>query len=63
MAWRYGGVGATHKIWPESMQRFPRNWSLQTTDGRTTDACAMTVALLTKLGRAKNHNGISTESV
>ncbi len=25
MVWRYGGEGATHKIWPGSMQRFPRN--------------------------------------
>ncbi len=41
------------------MQRFLRNLSLRTdgrmTDGRrTTDACAMTVALLTKSNRAKN---------
>ncbi len=34
MIWRYGEEGATHKIWPGSMQRFPRNLSLQT-DGRT----------------------------
>ncbi len=57
MVWRYGGEGATHKIWPGSIQRFPRNLSLRTTDGRTdgrtTDACAMTVALLTKSSRAK----------
>ena len=49
MVWRYGGKGATHKIWSGSMQRFLRNLSL-----RTTDACAMTVALLTKSSRAKN---------
>ncbi len=53
MVWRYGGEGATHKIWPGSMQRFLRNLSLRATDGRTTDACAMTVALLTKSCRAK----------
>ncbi len=37
------------------MQRFLRNLGLLTTDGRTTDACAMTVhvALLTKSSRAK----------
>ena len=35
MVWRYGQEGATHKIWPGSMQRFPRNLSLQTTDGWT----------------------------
>ncbi len=33
MVWRYGGEGATRKIWPGSMQRFPRNLSLRT-DGR-----------------------------
>ncbi len=45
MVWRYGGEGATHKIW----------WtSLRTPGGRTPDACAMTVALLTKSSRAKN---------
>ncbi len=59
MVWRYGKEGASHKILPGSMQRFPRNLSLQTddgrtTDGRTTDDCAMTVALLTKSSRAKN---------
>ncbi len=37
MVWRYGGEGATHKIWPGSMQRFPRNLSLRT-DGRRTPA-------------------------
>ncbi len=38
IVWRYGGEGATHKIWYGSMQRrFPRNLSLQTTDGRTDD--------------------------
>ncbi len=47
LVWRYGGEGTTHKIWPGSMQRFPRNLSLRT-DGRTTDACATTVALLCK---------------
>ncbi len=36
MVWRYGQEGATHKIWPGSMQRFPRNLSLRT-DGRTDD--------------------------
>ncbi len=56
MVWRYGGEGATHKIWPGSMQRFPRNFEF-TDDGRTTDACAMTVALLTKSSRAKRENG------
>ena len=40
---RYGGEGATHKICHGSMQRFLRNMSLW-----TTDACVMTVALLTK---------------
>ncbi len=55
MVWRYGEEGASHKIWPGSIQRFPRNLSLRTDDGRrTTDACAMTVALLTKSSRAKN---------
>ena len=49
MVLRYGGEGATHKVWPWSMQRFPRNLSLQ-----TADACAMTVALLTKSSRAKH---------
>ncbi len=33
--WRYGAEGATHKILPGSMQRFPRNLSVRTTDGRT----------------------------
>ncbi len=28
-------VDATHKIWPGPMQRFSRNLSLRTTDGRT----------------------------
>ncbi len=36
MVWRYGGEGATRKIWPGSMHRVPRNLSLRT-DGRTTD--------------------------
>ncbi len=59
MVWRYGREGATHKIWSESMQRFLRNLSLRTTDGRrTTDACAMTVALLTKSSRAKKSSVI-----
>ena len=49
MVWRYGGQGATHKIWPGSMQRFLRNLSL-----RATDDCAMTVGLLTKSSRTKN---------
>ncbi len=40
-----------HKSWPGSMQ-CPRNLSLRT-DGWTTDACATTVALLTKSSRAK----------
>ncbi len=55
MVWRYGGQVASQKIWSGSMQRFMRNLSLRT-DGRT-DACAMTVALLTftKSSRAKNH--------
>ncbi len=53
------GEGATQKIWPGSMQQFAINLSLWTTDGRTddgrmTDACAITVALLTKSSRAKN---------
>ena len=51
MVWRYCGEGATHKMWYGSMQRFLRNLSL-----RTTDACAMTVALLmllTKSSRAE----------
>ena len=34
MVWRYGGEGATYKIWPGYMQRFPRNLNLRT-DGRT----------------------------
>ncbi len=42
MVWRYVGEGATHK-----------NLSLRRTDGQT-DACAMTVALLTKSSRANN---------
>ncbi len=46
------------------MQRFLRNLSLRTdgrTDGRrTTDACAMTVALLTKSSRAKKDPYIFT---
>ncbi len=37
IVWRYGGEAATHKIWPGSMQRFLRNLSLRTDDGRTTD--------------------------
>ncbi len=49
----YGGEGATHKVWLGSMQRFPSDLSLRTTDGRMTDACATTVALLTKSSRAK----------
>ncbi len=53
MVWRYGGKGATHKVWHGSMQRFLRNLSLQT-DGQMTDACAMTIALPTKSSRAKN---------
>ena len=60
MVWIYGGKGATHKMWLGSSQRFLRNLSLQTDDGRTggrtTDACALTVALLTKSSRAKNVN-------
>ncbi len=41
------------------MQRFLRNLSLRT-DGRlTTDACAMTVALLTKSSRAKNRSEVT----
>ena len=48
IVWRYDGEGATHKIWPGSMQRFLRNLCLP-----TTGACAMTVALLTKSSRAK----------
>ena len=53
--WRYGGEGAKHKIWTSSMQQFPRDLNLRTTDGRT-DACAMTVGLLTKSSRAnKKH--------
>ena len=35
VVWRYGGEGATHKIWPGSMQRFPRNLSLWTDGPRT----------------------------
>ena len=35
IVWRYGGEGATHKIWPRPMQWFPRNLSLQATDGQT----------------------------
>ncbi len=45
-----GGEGATHKIWPASMQRLLRNLSLRMTDGQwmmAGDACAMTVTLLT----------------
>ncbi len=57
MVWGYGGEGATHKIWPGSIQRFPRNLSL-----RTTDACAMTVALLTKSSRAKKLHESLTKS-
>ncbi len=34
IVWRYGGEGAAHKIWSGSMQRFLRNLSLRTTDGR-----------------------------
>ncbi len=34
----YDGEGATHKICSGSMQRFPRNLSLRTTDGRRTPA-------------------------
>ena len=34
-------------IWPRSMQWFPRNLRL-----RKTDACAMTVALLTKVNQS-----------
>ncbi len=51
MVWRYGGEGATHKVWPGSMQQFPRNLNLWTTGGRggrTTDACAMIAVPLTK---------------
>ena len=33
--WRYGGEGATHKIWPGFMQQFPRNLC----DGWTDDGC------------------------
>ena len=32
MVWRYGGGGATHKIWSGSMQQFLRNLRLRTTD-------------------------------
>ncbi len=47
------------KILLGSMQRFLRNLSQRTDDGRTdgqltTDACATTVALLTKSSKAKN---------
>ncbi len=54
--WRCGREGATHKIWPGSVQRFLRNLSLWMTDGRRMDTCATTVpvALLTKSSRAKN---------
>ncbi len=52
MVWRYGGEGATYKIWPGSIQRFLRNLSLRTTDGRTvgrtTEDGPMTVALLSQ---------------
>ena len=58
IVWLYSREGATHKIWPGFMQRFLRSLSLRTTDGRTdgrtTDACAMTVALLTKSSRVTN---------
>ncbi len=37
MVWRYGGEGAAHKIWPGSIQQFPRNLSLRTDDRWTTD--------------------------
>ncbi len=47
-------MGAADKIWPGSMQAFLCNLSQRTDDGRITDACAMTVALLTKSSRAKN---------
>ena len=33
MVWRYGEQGVVHKIWPGSMQWFPRNLTLWT-DGR-----------------------------
>ncbi len=52
IVWRYGGEGATHKMWPGSMKRFPRNLSLRTTDVRQ-DAYAISVALLRKSSRAK----------
>ncbi len=48
IVWRYN-----HIIWSGSMQQFPRNLTLRTDDGQTTDDCAMTVALLTKSSRAK----------
>ncbi len=34
MVWRYGAQVAFHKIWHGSMQRFLRNLSLWTDDGR-----------------------------
>ncbi len=50
MVWRYGGQGTIRKIWPGSMQR-----------RRTTDACAMTVALLTKSSRTKKNRKKKTK--
>ena len=36
---RYGVEGATHKIWPGSMQQFLRNLSVQT-EGRLLHDCS-----------------------
>ncbi len=70
-AWRYGGQGVDHKIWSGPMQRFLRNLSLPTTNGRparlmvetdrrTTDACETTVALLCSSARAARNRKFDT---
>ena len=50
---RYGGEGSSH---PQNLAwiHAPVSEKPEFTDGQTTDACAMTVALLSKSSRAKN---------
>ena len=52
--WRYGAWVASHKIWLGSVQRFFFFFEKpELTDGRTTDACATSVALLASQAELK----------
>ena len=62
LVWGYGGLLPIYKMWHDYACRVLRKWILCTTDGWTTDARTMLLALLTQSSTAEDKTIIETIS-